>query len=155
MSRKNKKKERDWNKIKQYENPMAHAKKLQEDDYRSSLLHYREVLPETFKKYSELLARMKAGSLRKGELGYVCNTIARLVAYEAKESGYFCRIAACMLKGKKNNLYEMCYNVRYYKMASSYFQLSEEAKRKLEKDFFEKYRIRIRLVPAPFTRTRK
>lgn len=105
--------------------------------------HLTGQLPPDFIPFSELLARARTRSFKQNDYGFACNVIAKLASFEGMNSGYYCNFKRSALS-RKNNENEDMYVMQDGIITCKKHEL-EEVIRRIENEFFDKYKIRIKL----------
>lgn len=122
--------------IMRYQNHKAYPCHLANNDLEKQL-------PLKFVEFSQLLAKAQTGFIKEDDVGFACNIIAKLASYEGMGMGYYCAFKGSVL-APKNNGDRGVYLIKYCMITCQKHKM-EEIKNEIEKQFFDKYKIRIRL----------
>lgn len=100
-------------------------------------------LPKKFIESSAFLAKVRTGFIGGDDLAFACNIISKLASYEGMNTGYFCTFNRSIFIPKNNG------NKNVYLLKDCIITCRkterEDVIKKIEKAFFEKYKIRIKL----------
>lgn len=122
-------------KVRELQDPKAFPCHLAETDLISRL-------PQKFMRFSGLLAKARTRSFKKNDLGFACNIIAKLASFEGMNTGYYCKFKKSMqVPGNGNDGF---YLVKGCVITCRDGEL-EDVVKNIENNFFDKYKIRIKL----------
>jgi hypothetical protein len=123
-------------KVKKFQDPNAFSCQNASNDLIKKL-------PLKFIQSNKLLAKVRTRCLNENDLPFACNIILKLAGYEGMDTGYYCIFNKSILIPKSNGN-EDIYLIKDCEVTCSKGDL-EEIKTMIENNFFEKYKIRIKL----------